>query len=551
MFSGGGVGTRLVFLGGVGEVGRNMMLLERGGRGVLVDAGVMFPEAEHLGVDLLLPDFHYLEESGVVLEALVLTHAHEDHIGAVPWVLRRLPIPVVGTPFTLGLVEGKLEEHGVPFTRVPILPGEAREIGPFGFRFFAVSHSVPHGVALAVEGPDGVVFHSGDFKLDQTPVGGERTDLAGMASYSGRVDLFLCDATNADRPGLSPSESSVGPVLEELFRSTPGRVAVACFASHVHRVQQVIWAAEATGRKVALVGRSLEKNMGVARELGLLCVPPGLLVEPEEAAALPRGMAAFVCTGSQGEPLSALALVAAREHRLLEVGPGDVVIFSSSPVPGNEPAVRRVVNGLVRLGAEVLGPGGEVHASGHAHAEEIKTLIALLKPGAFVPIHGEPGQLVAAGRLARSLGIPGERVLLVEDGDVLELVAGEVRRAGKVPAGTVLVDGLGLGRAGDEVLRDRRRLARDGMVLVVVAVEVGTGSLLAGPDVISRGFAFENEAPVLEEARRRVALSVKEAAAHGATDPDTMRRHVRETVSTFLLEATGRRPAVIPVVVEV
>ncbi len=547
--------ARLIFLGGVGEIGRNMAALELDGRILLIDAGLSFPEEDMPGVDLVLPDFQYLRDRRDDVEGVVLTHGHEDHVGALPYLLREFTLPVLGTKLTLGILEGKLEEHGVTErARVrEIAAGGTAELGPFRMRFHRVSHSIPDGLAVAIDSPWGTILHSGDFKLDQTPLDGRVTDLQALAEESRRgVHLFLSDSTNAEEPGTIPSERTVGPVLEEIFRRAPRLIVTACFASHVHRVQQIVNAALAVGRKVAFLGRSMNQNMEAAERLGYLQVPSEAVVQIEAVKALPPQDVVVVSTGSQGEPMSALSLMAARENKWVRLEPGDTVVLSSSKIPGNETAINRTIDGLYRTGAEVVHAGvAPVHVSGHGASEDLKSMLNLVRPRWFIPVHGELRHLLHHARLAEMVGIPRERVLVAEDGDVVE-IDGRVRIAGEVPAGVTYVDGLGIGDVGEEVLRDRRKLAGDGFVIVVVTADGHSGQLVGAPEIITRGFVVDEEAgDILEEARQRVIVSLKETESEAVSDPTVLKDHVRRSLGRYLFEATRRKPLIVPVIVEV
>ena len=547
--------ARLVFLGGVGEIGRNMACLEVGGRILIIDCGLSFPHDEMPGIDLVLPDFEYLRGQRERVEAVVLTHGHEDHIGALPYLLREFSLPVYGTPLTLELLEGKLEEHGVRDRADfrAITPGVAAGTGPFSMRFLRVTHSIPDGVAVAVDTPFGTVLHSGDFKLDQTPLDARPTDLVGLGEEARRgVHLFLADSTNAEETGYIPSERTVGPVLRDLIRQAPRLVVVACFASHIHRIQQAADAARANERVVAFLGRSMHQSVAAARRLGYLDVPETDVVPIEELDKLDPANVVVISTGSQGEPLSALSLMAAGEHKWVKLRPDDSVILSSSMIPGNEPAIHRVIDGLYRTGAEVFHvPTVPVHVSGHAAAEELRFVLNLVRPRWFIPVHGERRHLSHHARLAREVGIPAERIIVAEDGDVVE-IGEEVRITERVSAGMTLVDGIGIGDVGEVVLRDRRRLAADGILVVVVAVDSHHGELVAGPDLVNRGVVDDESASrILEEARNLVMLSLKDSAAAEVTDPAVLQQNIRRTLRKYFWEATKRKPAVVPVILEV
>jgi ribonuclease J len=535
-----------------------MACVELDGRLLIVDVGLSFPHADMPGIDLVLPDFEYVRERAADVEAVVLTHGHEDHVGALPYLLRDLDrLPVYGSPFTLELLKGKLEEHGVTDRcelRV-VEPGGAAVVGPFSMRFLRVTHSIPDGMALAIDTRFGTILHTGDFKIDQTPIDGRVTDLHGLAeeaSSSSGVHLLLSDSTNAEEPGHTSSERSVGPVLHRIIENAPRIVVAACFSSHIHRVQQIVNAARANERVVAFLGRSMHNAVNAARRLGILTVPDEDIVLIEEVESLDPGRVVVICTGSQGEPYSALSLMASRDHKWVKLQKGDAVVLSSSLIPGNEPAIHRVVDSLYRSGADVYHmPADPVHASGHAAQEELRLMLSLVKPRWFVPIHGERRHLQHHARLALDVGIPDDHVLICEDGDVVE-VGEQCRIADRVPAGMTLVDGLGIGDVGGEVLRDRRKLAGDGVVVVVVTVDAHSGELLAGPDVVNRGFVYdETSGDILEEARKRVMLSLEESAGARVTDPGALQQNVRRVLGKYFYEVTQRKPVILPVIMEV
>jgi ribonuclease J len=547
---------RLTFLGGLGEIGRNCACVEQDGRLLLLDCGLMFPEVDMLGVDLVLPDFTWLHENADRLEGCLLTHGHEDHVGALSFLLRDISFPIYGSPLTLGLARNRIEEAGLlERTRlVPVDDGERRSIGPFDVELIPVTHSVPHGFATAFYTPQGVVLHSGDFKLDLTPVDGRTTDLARIGAIADEhgIRLLLSDSTNAEEAGHAASERTVGRVLRDLFMAHTGkRIVAACFASHLHRIQQIADAARASGRVVATLGRSMAKNVALAREMGVLHVPDDSLVDIEKVDDLDPGRVCVISTGSQGEPMSALALMAAGENKRLRVGEGDVVIISAHAIPGNEYDVNKVIDGLYRLGAEVVHSGlADVHVTGHAMREELKTLLSVAKPEFFIPVHGEFRHLTHHARLAMEMGVPTDNVLLAEDGDVVELTEKGLEFVDTVPAGFLYVDGI-VGDVGHGVLRDRKVLAEEGVIVVVVAVDSQSGEVLTGPEIITRGWVYAPEAEdLLAEARQRVLESLEEAAEEGAIDFETLKRHVRQAVGRFVSERTKRRPMIVPVVME-
>jgi ribonuclease J len=549
--------VRIVFLGGLGEIGRNCACIEVDGRIMILDCGLMFPDLEMPGVDLVLPDFTYLKDNADRVEGCIITHGHEDHAGGLSFLLRDLSFPIYGSHLTLGLARNRIEEAGLldRTTLIPVEDGERRTIGPFDVEFIPVTHSVPCGFATAFHTPQGVILHSGDFKLDLTPVDGRRTDLAriGAIASDDGIRLLLADSTNAEEPGFTPSESTVGKVLVDLFAAyTDRRIIVTCFASHIHRVQQIAQAALAHGRTIATLGRSMGKNVALAREMGLLQIPDNALVDIEKIADLDPRRVCVISTGSQGEPMSALALMAAGENKWLKVSDGDLVILSSHAIPGNEANVGKVIDGLHRLGAEVVHSGiADVHVSGHAMQGELKTLLSIAKPEFFTPVHGEFRHLFHHSRLAQEMGVPRPNVLLAEDGDILELNDAGVDFAGDVPAGYLYVDGI-VGDVGRGVLRDRRVLAEEGVVVVVVTVDAKSGEVLTGPEIITRGWVYAPEAEeLLDEARQAVLVSLEAAADEGATDFETLKRHARSALGKFVNERTRRRPMIVPIVMEV
>ncbi len=549
--------VRISFLGGLGEIGRNCMTVEHGGKMLLIDCGLMFPDGDMHGIDLVLPDFSYLRENAERIVGVVATHGHEDHVGALQFLLRELSFPIYGSALTLGLARHRIEEAGLlgRTELIPVADGERRMIGPFDVEFLAVTHSVPHAHAVVLHTPQGVVVHSGDFKLDLTPVDGRRTDLTrlgALASAPGGIRLLMADSTNAEERGHAPSETAVGGVLRALFAEHRGRrIITASFASHIHRMQQVIDAAVGEGRVVATLGLSMKKNVRLARDLGLLRVADDALVDIEDIDDYPPERVCVISTGSQGEPMSALALLARGDNRWLKVGEHDTVILSSHAIPGNEMNVNRVIGGLLKAGAEVVHSGlADVHATGHAQADELKTYLSISRPEWYVPIHGEYRHLLANSRLGELMGVPRDHVLLCEDGDSLELTDEGLRVAGRVPAGYLYVDGI-VGDVGQGVLRDRRALAEEGVVVVVVTVDGESGTVLTGPEIITRGWVYAPEAEdLLDEACEAVAAAVQSALAQGIRDVDTLERDVRRAAGRFVSERTRRRPMIVPVVME-
>ncbi|HLI52984.1 MAG TPA: ribonuclease J [Acidimicrobiales bacterium] len=549
--------VRIVFLGGLGEIGRNCACVEVGDRIMLLDCGLMFPDADMPGIDLVLPDFTYIRDNADRLEGCILTHGHEDHCGGLAYLLREVSFPIYGSALTLGLARSRIEEAGLlgRTELVPVADGERRRIGPFDVEFIPVTHSVPHGFATAFHTPQGVVLHSGDFKIDLTPVDGRPTDLAriGALAAGPGIRLLLSDSTNAEEEGHTESERAVGKVLSDLFAAHPDkRVIMACFASHIHRIQQIADAALANGRTVATLGRSMARNVSLARSMGLLRIPDESIVEIERVGQLDPRRVCVISTGSQGEPMSALALMASGDNKWLSVGEGDLVVLSSHAIPGNETNVGKVIDGLSRLGAEVVHSGlAEVHVSGHAKREELKTLLSLARPECFIPVHGEFRHLSHHARLASQMGVDPGRILLAEDGDVVELGPQGIDFAGEVPAGYLYVDGI-VGDVGRGVLRDRRVLAEEGVVVVVVTVDARTGEVLTGPEIVTRGWVHAPEAEeLLGEARQAVLAALEEAADSGPADFETLRRRARQALGKFVNERTRRRPMIVPVVMEV
>ncbi|MFZ0159083.1 MAG: ribonuclease J [Kineosporiaceae bacterium] len=544
-------GLRVIPLGGLGEVGRNMAVLEHAGKLLILDCGVLFPEDHQPGVDLILPDFSAIADRLDDVVAVILTHGHEDHIGAVPYLLRRREdLPLIGSQLTLALVEAKLREHRITPLTLAVKEGQRERFGPFDCEFVAVNHSIPDALAVAVRTPAGLVLHTGDFKMDQLPLDGRITDLRSFARLGEEgVDLFMVDSTNAEVPGFTTSEREIAPVLDRVFGAAERRIIVASFASHVHRVQQVMDAAHAHGRRVALVGRSMVRNMGVAKDLGYLRVPDGVLIEPRAIDDLPEDQVVLMCTGSQGEPMAALSRMAHRDHQI-RVGRGDTVIMASSLIPGNENAIYRVINGLTRLGATVVHQGNaRVHVSGHASAGELLYCYNIVQPRNVMPVHGEVRHLVANAQLAVATGVPRDRVVLAEDGVVVDLIDGVARIAGAVPCGYVYVDGSSVGEITEADLKDRRILGEEGFISIVVVVDSSTGKVVAGPEVHARGFA-ENDG-VFEPVKARLADALAAAAAgDGNADTYALQQIVRRIVGKWVSETFRRRPMIIPVVIE-
>ncbi|MDI6717356.1 MAG: ribonuclease J [Actinomycetota bacterium] len=548
---------RLVPLGGLGEVGKNMFVVEYGNDMIVIDAGLMFPEDEMLGIDLVLPDFSYIKRNQSKLKGIVLTHGHEDHIGALPYLLKDVKARIYGTKLTLGLVRVKLNEYKLldSVTLTEIHPKNPIKIGRFRLEFFRMSHSIPDGVGIAIHTPIGTIIHSGDFKLDQTPIDGHVIEFDKLSAYSEKgVLVLLSDSTNAELEGYTPSEKIVGENLRRIFETARGRIIVASFASHIHRIQQVIDTAAKFGRKVAVSGLTMANNIEIASELGYLKIPKKMLIHPAEMKKYPPSKICVLSTGSQGEPLSALSRMANHEHKWLNVEEGDTVIISASAVPGNEKSIFQTIDRLFKCGANVFYESiSGVHVSGHGAQEELKLLINLVKPKYFVPIHGEYRHLKHHADLAQELGIPKENIFIISNGDVIEFDGnGTVRTGERVTAGAVLVDGLGVGDIGDIVLRDRQQLANDGILVVVVTIDKQTGQLIAGPDMVSRGFVYVKESgELLDEAKERVVATLEKTASESITDWAVLKADVRRALSSFIYDKIKRRPMIMPIIVEI
>src|SRR6058998_2438465 len=547
---------RIIPLGGLGEVGKNLTVYELGDEIVVVDAGLAFPRDEHLGVDLVLPDLTYLRDRPGQVRAVILTHAHEDHVGSLPYLMREVEIPEVwATRLTLGLVKSKLDEHGLLRAAElrEVHPDDPpRELGPFRIEFVRMAHSIPDAVAIVIETEAGRIVHTGDYKLDHTPVDGLKTDVGRLAELGNRgVDLLLGDSTNAERPGFTPSERIVGEAFRQIFPLREGRILVSSFASNVHRMQQAIDVGVGLGRKVCIVGRSMRKNTNIARNLGYMEVPEGVLVRPPELEDIPPHEQLILCTGSQGEPLSALTRIAYNDHPAIHVERGDTVIISAKPVPGNELRVHDTINQLAKTGAEVLHQEiAPVHVSGHACAEELRTLLSLLRPKAVMPVHGEFRMLAAHAQLARDSGVPSDSIVLAENGSVVELDERGVRIVDEVETGMTFVDGLGVGDVHDVALRDRRRLSEDG-VLIVVATVAGSEDGAAGPtELIARGFG-DGSGELLEELREEADRVLQDLLHNDIVEIKLLQEHLHDELGQMVYDRTHRRPMILPVVVEV
>ncbi|WP_298890517.1 ribonuclease J [uncultured Serinicoccus sp.] len=543
-------GVRVIPLGGLGEVGRNMAVIEHRGKLLVIDCGVLFPEEHHPGIDLILPDFTAIEDRLDDIVAIVLTHGHEDHIGAVPYLLRLKPdIPLVGSQLTLALIEAKLKEHKITPLTLGVTEGGREQLGPFDCEFVAVNHSIPDALAVFIRTSGGTILHTGDFKMDQLPLDGRITDLRAFARLGEEgVDLFMTDSTNAHVPGFTTPERQIAPAIERVFHNAARRIIVACFSSHVHRVQQVLDAAEESGRKVAMVGRSMIRNMGIAADLGYLRIPDGVLVDLNRLTRLPDDQQVLVCTGSQGEPMAALSRMAGGDHKI-DVGEGDTVLLASSLIPGNENAVYRVINGLTRRGADVVHKENAlVHVSGHASAGELLYCYNVVRPRNVLPVHGEWRHMVANADLAVQTGVPRDNVVIAEDGVVVDLLDGQVRIAGAVDCGYVYVDGSLVGAADETLLKDRRILRDEGFVTIILVRDASSGAIAAGPEIQTRGFAEGED--VFERVRPKLVAALEEAQRTGTQDSYQLQQVIRRTVGSFVGNKLRRRPMIIPIVID-
>ena len=549
--------VRIAFLGGINEIGKNMTLFECGNDMILVDCGLAFPDADMPGVDLVIPDFTYVERNADRIRGIFITHGHEDHIGGLAYLLKRVNIPVYGTRLTIGLIEGKLREHGLlGRSRLNVVkPGDRIKKGRFEMEMIHVNHSIPDALAFAIHTPIGVIVHTGDFKIDPTPIDGGMADLARFAQLGQEgVLCMMCESTNAERPGLSASEKKVGESFETLFRKARDRrIIVATFASNIHRVQQIMDIAQSLGRKVALSGRSLENVVAIGSELGYLRVPDGLLISIDMLNRYPNDKIVLITTGSQGEPMSALTRMAMTDHRKVSITPNDYVIISATPIPGNEKSVGNVVNELIKLGAEVIYERMyDVHVSGHACQEELKLLMGLVKPRFFIPVHGEQKHMLKNKMLAESMGIDKRNILIPDIGVVVELTPDQMKAVSTVPAGKVFVDGYGVGDVGSVVLKDRKHLAEDGLIVVVATIDGSSGEVVAGPDVVSRGFVYVREAEALIEDAKRVAVrALDDCRENHIREWSSIKTRLRDDVSRLMYERTKRSPMILPVLMEV
>ncbi|WP_408608759.1 ribonuclease J [Alkaliphilus serpentinus] len=546
---------KIIPLGGLNEIGKNMTAIEYKDEIVVIDSGLSFPEDEMLGIDIVIPDISYLIKNKEKIKGFVITHGHEDHIGALPYVLKKINVPVYGTRLTLGLVELKLKEHKIANVHLQrVNHGESIKLGIFSIEFIRSCHSIPDACAIAIHTPMGIVFHTGDFKIDYTPIDDQFIDLHKIAELGQKgVLVMLADSTNAERRGSTMSEKNVGATFENIFRNTDKRIIVATFSSNVHRVQQIMEAAQKYNRKVVVSGRSMVNVVGVAVDLGILTIPDNLIIDIDEMDQYNDGQIVIITTGSQGEPMAALSRMASSDHKKLEIRQGDLVVFSSSPIPGNEKGISRVINQLFEKGADVIYESlAEVHVSGHACQEELKLMHRLVKPKFFIPVHGEYRHLRKHANLAEDLGMNREDIFIVNNGTIVEFTKDNAKVGGTVPAGRVLVDGLGVGDVGNIVLRDRKHLAEDGLMVVVVTISKETGKIAAGPDIISRGFVYVRESEVLMvEAKEVVKNALLICESQNAREWSTLKSSIRDGLKDFLYEKTKRRPMILPVIMEV
>lgn len=541
-------------MGGLGEIGKNMTVLRFGNDILVIDAGLMFPTEDMLGIDLVIPDITYLLENRDCIKGIVLTHGHEDHIGALPYVLTQIDVPVYGTPLTLGILKGRLEERGVSTQNLhPIMAGDQLRLGCFSIKFVRVNHSIPDAVALAIRTPLGTIFHTGDFKMDYTPVDGKLTDFKALSEIGNKsVLLMLADSTNAERTEPVPSEATVGIAFDRVFRRARGRIIVATFSSNVSRIQQIIDSAVRYRRKVAILGRSMVNVTNIAMELGYLTAPEGTIVDIDEIDRYNDNQIVIATTGSQGEPMSALTRMAMSSHRKVNITPMDTIIISATPIPGNERYVGKTIDLLLKLGADVVyGRSEGIHVSGHAGQDALKLMHNLIRPRYFMPVHGEYRMLVRHAKLAESLGMPKENIFLNENGGILEFTRNSAKLNGKVQAGIVLIDGLGVGDVGNIVLRDRQQLSREGVIIVVVTINRSSGRMVSGPDFVSRGFVYVRESEeLMDTARRRVFSALKKCEDEHVTEWSSIKTTIRDVLGRFIFDATRRRPMILPIIME-
>jgi ribonuclease J len=547
---------KLIPLGGMQEIGKNMMAIEYKDSIIVLDCGLAFPDEEMLGIDLVIPDISYLVKNKEKVRAIVLTHGHEDHIGALPYVLPQIDVPVYGTKLTLGLVENKLKEHGLlsSVELITVKPKDKIKIGEFEVEFIKISHSIADSVALAIHTPIGVIVHTGDFKVDYQPIDGEKMDLHRFAELGKHgVLALMCDSTNVERPGYTMSESTVGGSFIELFRDVKGRIIIATFASNIHRVQQAINASIMFGRKVAVVGRSMVNVLGVATELGYMEIPDGVIIDVDNIGKYPSDKVTIITTGSQGEAMAALSRMAASDHRKVDIMPNDRVIISATPIPGNEKLVTRVINQLFKKGADVIYESlADIHVSGHACQEELKLMQALVRPKFFIPVHGEYKHLKQHAKLAENMGLEKENIFILDNGSVLELTKDSAKTNGTVTSGKVLVDGLGVGDVGNIVLRDRKHLSQDGLIVIVVTISKESGQVIAGPDIISRGFVYVRESEdLMEDAKSVVKESLAKCEEKQIKEWNAIKSQVKDSLREFIYSKTKRNPMILPIIMEI
>ena len=547
--------VQIIPLGGLGEIGKNMTVFRYSDDIILIDAGLMFPEDDMLGIDLVIPDITYLLENKDKVKAIFLTHGHEDHIGALPYVLKQIDVPVYGTALTLGILQGRLRENNVSDNNlVTIKPGDKINVGAFNLEFIRVNHSIPDAISIVIKTPIGTIIHTGDFKFDQTPVDGQVTQFNKFAEFGDEgVLALLADSTNAERPGFTQSEKMVGQTFDDEFRYARNRIIVATFSSNVHRIQQVVDSAVKYKRKVAVIGRSMINVVNIAMELGYLRIPEGVLIDIDETNNYTSDQIVIITTGSQGEPMSALTRMAMNDHKKVDIMPGDTVIISATPIPGNEKLVARTIDHLYKLGADVIyEKSNGVHVSGHASQEEIKLMHNLVRPKYFIPVHGEYRHLIKHANLAKDLGMPSENIVIAENGSVIEISKNSIGINGKIQSGKVLVDGLGVGDVGNIVLRDRRQLSQDGIMIVVVTIDHETCHVVSGPDVVSRGFVYVRESEdLMEEAREKVLSALERCENNGVSEWSMIKSTIRDNLGRFLYERTRRRPMILPIIMEI
>ncbi|MCF2584377.1 ribonuclease J [Mitsuokella multacida] len=546
---------QIIPLGGLGEIGKNMTVIRVDDEILVIDAGLMFPDEDMLGIDLVIPDISYLIENKDKIKAIVLTHGHEDHIGALPYVLKKINVPVYGTRLTLGILEGRLKENGVDSSNLhSVMQGDIINVGCFSVGFIRVNHSIPDAVGLSIKTPVGMIVHTGDFKLDYTPIDGKMTDFRRFSDLGNRgVLVLMADSTNSEREGHTPSERTVGAAFDRAFHNARGRIIVATFSSNVHRIQQVIDTAVRYKRHVAVLGRSMVNVVNISLELGYITAPEGTIVDIDEIHNYRMEQMVIITTGSQGEPMSALTRMSMSDHRKVGIVPGDTVIISATPIPGNEKLVSKTIDNLMKLGANVIyGRNQGIHVSGHASREELKLMHNLVRPKFFIPVHGEYHHLVQHARLARELGMPKENIFISENGQILEFTRDKGQVAGKVTAGMVMVDGLGVGDVGNIVLRDRRQLSQDGILIVVVTMNKQTHRVVSGPDIVSRGFVYVRESEALmDEATARVQQALDRCEDEKVKEWAAIKSNVRDALGRYLFEKTRRRPMILPIIMEV